>query len=345
MSLHDYVPKKLEEYIIYKPQVKLLLRLSDMYHKKGYINNLIINGIENIGKKTLVYNFVNKLIGNDMTSIKEIEHEIKINNNTITTFFKKSMAHYIIDPSIYINYDKIFISTFIDKYVSTINIYNNKINIVVLENAEKMSKNAQEYLKKKIESISKVTRFILISNSLNKLDNALLSRFVTIFIPYPRSHDLEKIINEYMQKFSFTIPKKIINNLIKLDNKFSIYNFILQIHSYRLYGHFNQVNLEIFNYSKLILNEIEKGEYSNINNIRSILFNLMITTIDNKSFFRSILLEALSRTNDLEKKKKLCKTACECEYKCLHGNKPIIFFELCCSYFFCILNDIEYNQY
>ena len=77
-----------------------------------------------------------------------VEHEIKVNNNTVTAFFKKSMVHYVIDPSVYINYDKIFISTFIDKYVNTINIFNNKKNIVIVENSDKLTNGAQEYLKK-----------------------------------------------------------------------------------------------------------------------------------------------------------------------------------------------------
>jgi len=343
MSLDDYIPKKLSEYILYDKQVKIFLRLKEKYKYNTTFFNIIVNGVSGIGKKTLIYTFINELFEPYETNLKLIEHEIKVNNNTITTFFKKSLVYYIIDPSIYINYDKIFISTFIDKYVSTINIYNNNRNIVILENSDKLSSNAQEYLKKKIESIINVTNFILISNSLNHLDKALLSRFVIFNMGLPKNSDLIKLTNFYMKKFDFKINNKIINSFINIK-PFSIYNFILNVHSYRTYSLHTHIKCEITNYPNIIVKEILKCKYDNIKTIRSILFNIMISNIYTHDIFKNILNELLNNVTDGNIIASLCKSAANCQHQCVLGNKPIIFLELFCIEAICIIKNIQYLE-
>ena len=343
MSLEDYIPKKLDDYYLYKNKTKIFLKLRDIYIKDHIFFNIIINGIANIGKKTLVYNFIDELFVKSETSLKQIEHEIKVNNNTVTTYFKKSLVHYIIDPSVYINYDKIFISTFIDKYVNTINIFNNKKNIVIIENSDKLTISAQEYLKKKIESVNKVTNFILISNSLNRLDKALISRFVIFNIPCPKKHELKGMVNMYMKKLNFKIPNKNIDEFLNIK-PFSLYNFILNIHTYRMYGKLTRNKCEIIDYYQIISLEIFNGKYANIGKIRNVLFNIMISNIDNRYIFRNILNELLIHVSDNNVIRKLCSSASKCEEDCNKGNKPLLFLELFCIESICIIKNIDYLE-
>ena len=120
---------KLDDFITQPSLISRLKRLLDIFSEKDIFLNLLFNGCRHSGKKTLVNCILYELFGEKTRHLEKVEYEQKVGNNNIEICFYKSMYHYIIDPSKYMNYDKIVLIEFIKNFLSTKNIANNYFNI------------------------------------------------------------------------------------------------------------------------------------------------------------------------------------------------------------------------
>ncbi|KAL3320601.1 hypothetical protein Ciccas_000709 [Cichlidogyrus casuarinus] len=97
-------------------------------------------------------------------------------------------------------------------------LFSNKFKLVILDEADSMTKDAQNALRRIIEKYSETTRFCLICNYLSKITPAIQSRCTRFrFAPLPLK-SVEPRINEIATKEDVTLGEKAVQALFKFAN-------------------------------------------------------------------------------------------------------------------------------
>jgi len=203
--VEKYRPQTLEEYV---GNETIKNKIAD-YLKQGSIQNLLFHGVAGTGKTTLA-----KLIAKNLNC-----------------------------DLLYINAsDERGIDTIRDKIIPFASSMSfNDVKIVILDEADYITPQAQATLRNTIESCSKTTRFIFTCNYLERIISPLQSRCQTFEITPPSKlnivkhlkgiidgenikvnvNDLAIVVNNYypdIRKIINTIQGSIIDGQIKIDN-------------------------------------------------------------------------------------------------------------------------------
>ena len=140
----------------------IIEKLDYFYHTQK-IPNIIIHGSSGTGKRTIVYDFINKIYNHDKT-------KIKMNVMTVNCAHGKGIK--------FIREDL--------KFFAKTNVQSNSgvlFKSIILLNADFLTIDAQSALRRCIELFSHNTRFFIIVENKNKLLNPILSRFCEIYVP------------------------------------------------------------------------------------------------------------------------------------------------------------------
>lgn len=183
------------------------------------IPNILFHGPNGSGKRTIVYNFIDKIYNNNK--------ELKQNYVLFVNCAQGKGIKFIREDL------KFFAKT-------NINSQNgNLFKSVILSNADKLTIDAQSALRRCIELFSHTTRFFIIVEDKFKLLKPILSRFSELYIPLPiidnKSVNLHKynIENNEINKTIVTI-KKILVNLT--DNSENIYQISEKLYNKGISG-------------------------------------------------------------------------------------------------------------
>ena len=146
LPLHPHIQKKL-----------------DYFYENKKIPNLIFHGSSGTGKRTIVYDFLNRIYDSN-------KHKLKTNTMMVNCAHGKGIK---------------FIREEL-KFFAKTNIQSNSgvlFKSIVLLNADSLTIDAQSALRRCIELFSHNTRFFIIVENKHKLLNPILSRFCEIYVP------------------------------------------------------------------------------------------------------------------------------------------------------------------
>lgn len=203
------------------------------------IPHIIFHGHSGTGKKTIVYDFINKIYGQD-------KHKIKTNVMFVNCAHAKGIK--------FIREDL--------KFFAKTNIQSNSgvlFKTIVLMNAEFLTIDAQSALRRCIEQFSYNTRFFIIVDNKNKLLNPILSRFCEIYVPEYIEKD--KVINLHQytlnKKMDFSEHENTKSDYLKMH--MPIKGNITNIELLKLCNHFYENGISCLN----IMNYIEESDQWN----------------------------------------------------------------------------------
>jgi hypothetical protein len=146
----------------------------DGFLASNRIPHLLFHGTSGTGKRTLVYDFINKIYNGE-------KHKIKSNVMFVNCAHGKGIK-FIRDEL------KFFAKTNIKGTQGV------KFKTIVLLNADSLTIDAQSAMRRCIEIFSYNTRFFIIVENKHKLLNPILSRFCEIYVPEYMNKD-SNIIN------------------------------------------------------------------------------------------------------------------------------------------------------
>ena len=135
----------------------------DFFLETNKIPHIIFHGSSGTGKRTIVYNFINKIYKNDKQKIKSNVMFVNCAHGKGIKFIRDEV-----------------------KFFAKSNIQSNSgvlFKIIVLLNADFLTIDAQSALRRCIELFSYNTRFFIIVENKYKLLNPILSRFCEIYVP------------------------------------------------------------------------------------------------------------------------------------------------------------------
>jgi DNA polymerase III delta prime subunit len=178
----------------------------EYFQKINKIPNILFHGSSGSGKRTIVYDFINKIYGNDRLKIKTLVMYVNCSHGKGIKFIREEL--------------KFFAKTHINSNGG------NTFKSIVLLNADKLTIDAQSALRRCIELFSHNTRFFIVAEDKYSLMKPILSRFCEIYVPEPVINN--NIVNLYKYNLNETFNMKDIKNgrtewlkkeLVKLVNK------------------------------------------------------------------------------------------------------------------------------
>jgi hypothetical protein len=133
------------------------------FHKIHKIPNIIFHGPSGCGKKTIIFDFINKIYENIKEKKKDYVFIVNCSHGKGIKFIREHIKFFA-KKHIYFNNGDIFKS-------------------IVLLNADKLTIDAQSALRRCIETFCHNTRFFIIVENKQKLLKPILSRFCEIYVP------------------------------------------------------------------------------------------------------------------------------------------------------------------
>ena len=152
------------------------------FHKVGKIPNIIFHGSHASGKKYLLYNFIDLIYNNDKSIINKYVINVNCAQGKGIKFVREEL--------------KFFARTNMN------NMEGNTFKTIILQNADKLTIDAQSALRRCIELFSHSTRFFIVVEDKFRLLKPIISRFCEIHVPIP-------IINGHeMNLYAFALNKQ-----------------------------------------------------------------------------------------------------------------------------------------
>jgi len=167
----------------------------DHFLTTGKIPNIIFHGSAGTGKKTIIFNFLNKIYGNAETTNNNQKELISILKNNVMSV---NCCH---GKGIKFIREEL-------KFFSKINIQHAKgvyFKSIVLFNADCLTIDAQSALRRCIELFSHNTRFFIVVENIHKLLKPIVSRFCEIYVPQIMIFDKEVGKNKFINLHQYQI--------------------------------------------------------------------------------------------------------------------------------------------
>lgn len=221
-------------------KLKKLAKIDNLPH-------LLLNGKYGSGKKLRALLFLKEKFG-----------DFKISNAILSSSYNSETMNMLVSPyhhqfdlSIHNMHDRILLQTFIDEVVKYKSINHIPYRIVILENADRLTMEAQQSLRRTLETKIENCRFIFLVNKVNLLIEPLYSRCVKINCPSPTNLEIQGIIVKLLQRLNITMDSKYLSDLILASNR----NLNLALHYTD-----RSIQLNLLNLSKFSLNTVDEIE-------------------------------------------------------------------------------------
>ena len=270
-------------------------RLLNMCENQDF-PHMCIYGEEGAGKGVLIDILLKKLYGNDINNIHLVNYNIcGSSNKTKSVSIQTSKYHIVLKPT-GMGSDSYLIHDVVKKYAETKTLDltqnpNSKFRTILIPNIDKLAHNAQTSLRRIIEVNSNTCRFIVCCENLNNLIDPLKSRFICVRVPRPKVFDLYL----YIKYIDLIKHHNLSNQQIDCIIKYSQCNIKKVLWCIQL----SMMNIEFLNNYDYAINEINdlifELNFSKIEQIRDIIFNIMITNFSNKKILTDLMISMLKK--------------------------------------------------
>lgn len=334
-----YVPKKIEDVIFHKQELEILKKMS----QDESIPHIIFSGQEGVGKKTLINLFLKMVYDDQVHNLTDSVYTVSGSGNTTQEIvIKQSNYHIVIEPHNN-NFDRYLIQDVVKEYAKKVplHIFTNKkpFKMVLINNVDNLSYYAQTSLRRTMEKYSSTCRFIMWCKSLSRVIDPIRSRCYCFRIGAPNDGDMIELLAKVSAKESINLSSSDYINIIQLSNgniKKALWLLQLKQIDEGYKTSYDDAIDEIVN--TLLLLDINA-----ITDIRTNLYNIMITNIVGSQIIKDIIRTLFNRTDINE----VCKLyiadlAAKCEHNLIKGRREIIHLDPFIIGIICILS--KYNK-
>ena len=158
------------------------------------IPHTVIHGCEGCGKYSLVRAWLGECMGHENTRLRRRTFDVRMGNRgPLTINYFGSNVHFVLNLAMHSTSDRAVLTAFVHEVCRSPNVaYTGRgrgaQKVVVLINADLLSRPAQSFLRRVMETHYQTCRFMLCCRSLCQLQTALLSRCFRISMPTNRQH-------------------------------------------------------------------------------------------------------------------------------------------------------------
>lgn len=321
-----------------KPKDIILERLKtiqDNSLRYANFHHLIVYGPEGNNKEYIVNRLLQKIYGEKMVQLQDVEYTISGYSNTKTkVVIKQSNCHIMIEPNNN-GFDKYLIQEIIQDYakteILTILKYKKLFKIVVIDKIDNLSYYAQASLRRTMEKYANICKFIFISNQLSKIIEPIKSRCILIKVPLPQNKEIVKTLLEISTKEKIKLKKDELELIInKVDNKLNNAIWLLEFKKNNM-----KIKYESWKYilddliGKIMLSKKYNNNYIKniIMIIRETVYILFITNINFQLIIRTILKKLLEYDLPINIKYNIINSTSIFENRISQGTRNVIHLE------------------
>lgn len=197
----------------YRPKsLDLLDYHFDLCHRLQKLANmqdfphLLLYGPNGAGKKTRVMGFLNEVYGSGVYKLKSELREFKVSSSSSTIVecnIISSNYHLDITPSDADFHDKAIVQNLIKEVAST-NLLDNKaqrlFKVIIINEVDKLSKEAQAALRRTMEKYISKCRLILICENVGRVISPIRSRCLMIRVGAPSELEIQGVLEKISKK-------------------------------------------------------------------------------------------------------------------------------------------------
>ena len=274
--MDKYKPRKLEELTFHPNQTELLKSLSE----NSEFPHLIFYGPDGAGKKTRVHCFLSKVYGDGIYKMNTVNKELKLKSRSISYMVTSSNYHLEFCPSDVGNNDKFIISNVIKETSSFAQLDSESqknFKVIVLLEADKMTKEAQSALRRTMEKYSENCRIIMIVNDLSAIIDPIRSRCFSLRIPAPNAKEIKEVLKKIKKEEGVEMNENQIDSIIEKHGKnvrecitclqmTSLGNYNNRVYEPEYVNIFNSINKQI----------MREQSAKSLREIRSLFMELLI---------------------------------------------------------------------
>lgn len=194
-----YRPKSLSQLDYHTDVSKRLKALAS----SGDFPHLLVYGPSGAGKKTRVLVLLHELFGAGVEKMKIDVRNFQLNSKKLEFNVVSSPYHLEITPSDLGNNDRVVIQDLLKEVAQTEQMDfsgKHRFKVVVINEADSLSRDAQAALRRTMEKYSKNIRLILISNTTSNIIAPIKSRTLLIRISSPTAAEITGVLNELCTK-------------------------------------------------------------------------------------------------------------------------------------------------
>jgi len=332
LFIDKYRPSSFEE-LRFNQTVAQKIMASAKSHEMPHI---IIKGPSGCGKKTFADFYIQSKYDKDKLVTKPQKLDIKHASKTIELQLLYSQYHYKIDPSAHGVYDRLIIQGFIKDMLQTRPISPTiPYHIIIIENADRLTLEAQQSLRRTLEKYIDNCRFIFLISQESSLIDPLMSRCALFRLAAPTHEEIithlkhicsnERIpaIDSQLQQIS-TYSQRSLSTAVNLLQQ--IWTEVPKALTETSILRFRDL-IEIDQYLDQIMTLLfGKRSPKTILQIRALLFDLLVHCEDPLEILKRLFQLVFKRVNDAEKHE-VIQALVKYENTLKQGSKPIYHLE------------------
>lgn len=354
LLVDKHEPKGFDE-VKHNPEVCQFLQ--SLAHSKN-MPHILIQGARGIGKKLLIRLFLKEKYGVFETSPTTMQFKIqgKTEDKSVMNLLASSY-HYQFNPQNHNTYDRTLLKLFLTEI--SYSIISKKIDyrIIIIEDADLLTIEAQEALRRTLETHISHCRFIFISNNEGRIIDPIRSRCAVIRVNSPSHDQLSEILTgiwrhetevEAVADAPLPVPAAI-SSIVQQCNR-NIHTAINYLERYLLDpSAFNIKECDpVMIACESIVSTIIKGSDLNctIDKVREVIYSLVNYCVEHKVILECLLDMFMKRIPKQyhQEKYQLCLKAAERDFSLRHSSKGIYHLEGFCLFAMSIIKDIMGNQ-
>jgi replication factor C subunit 3/5 len=321
LLLYKYIPETIDKSSFHKDLLQMLKVMS----KDESVPHIIFYGPEGSGKKMIIKMFLELLYDTDINNVLNTEYTVigsgnKPNKITV----KQSNYHIVIEPNNN-NFDRYLIQDIVKEYAKKppFNFFKTKraFKTVLINSIDNMSYYAQTSLRRTMEIYSGTCRFIMWCHTLSRVIDPLKSRCICLKVPSPSRSELIRYTYVMAMKEKIKISLEEMNDLLD-DANGNIKKVIWFLELVKAgYSRKTDYESEIEELVVYIL----KMDLNNIQDIRKIFYNIMITNITGTKILID-LIDVLCKSPKVPIRAKyyIRESAARIEHNLIRGRRDII---------------------
>lgn len=300
------------------------------------IPHLIIKGSEGSGRKTFANIYIKSRYNLEKNHIRYRTVEIKNGSKPIALQLLYSDYHYQIDPSTHGVYDRLIVQGFIKDIMQTRPISNIPYHIIIINNADRLTYEAQQSLRRTLEKNVNNCRFVFIINQESSLIEALMSRCAQIRLASPNEAQITEMLEQICTAEKIPYRLSQLRQITSFANRnlSKAINLLQYIH---LNGSGILVSNIVNDYTEIDANDeylrqlskklIETKTPPQLLELRSIIHDLLVQCVDPLKILKSMFHYVFDYLEDDQKKHQLIDLLSKYENSLKQGSKPIYHLE------------------